>query len=53
MPTSTPPFKADVVGSLLRPQTIHDARARLRPLLEHLQADALAVEKGAHGGRAA
>lgn len=23
-----PPFKADVVGSLLRPQTIHDARAR-------------------------
>ncbi|HEX9465373.1 MAG TPA: 5-methyltetrahydropteroyltriglutamate--homocysteine S-methyltransferase [Alphaproteobacteria bacterium] len=28
MPASKPPFKADVVGSLLRPQTIHEARAR-------------------------
>ena len=26
--TSKPPFKADVVGSLLRPQAIHDARAK-------------------------
>ena len=25
--SATPPFKADVVGSLLRPQAIHDARA--------------------------
>ena len=23
-----PPFKADVVGSLLRPQALHEARAR-------------------------
>jgi 5-methyltetrahydropteroyltriglutamate--homocysteine methyltransferase len=28
MKNSKPPFKADVVGSLLRPQPIHDARAR-------------------------
>ena len=30
MPTAKrPPFKADVVGSLLRPQAIHDARAKM------------------------
>jgi 5-methyltetrahydropteroyltriglutamate--homocysteine methyltransferase len=28
MPDSAPPFKAEVVGSLLRPQPLHDARAR-------------------------
>jgi 5-methyltetrahydropteroyltriglutamate--homocysteine methyltransferase len=28
MRTAIPPFKADVVGSLLRPEEIHDARAR-------------------------
>ncbi|MEX2128432.1 MAG: 5-methyltetrahydropteroyltriglutamate--homocysteine S-methyltransferase, partial [Xanthobacteraceae bacterium] len=28
MINAKPPFKADVVGSLLRPQPIHDARAR-------------------------
>jgi 5-methyltetrahydropteroyltriglutamate--homocysteine methyltransferase len=28
MPSVRPPFKADVVGSLLRPQSVHDARAR-------------------------
>jgi 5-methyltetrahydropteroyltriglutamate--homocysteine methyltransferase len=28
MDRSKPPFKADVVGSLLRPQAIHDARTR-------------------------
>jgi 5-methyltetrahydropteroyltriglutamate--homocysteine methyltransferase len=28
MTGAKPPFKADVVGSLLRPQAIHDARAR-------------------------
>ena len=28
MATTKPPFKADVVGSLLRPQSIHDARAK-------------------------
>jgi 5-methyltetrahydropteroyltriglutamate--homocysteine methyltransferase len=28
MPGAKPPFKADVVGSLLRPQAIHDARAQ-------------------------
>jgi 5-methyltetrahydropteroyltriglutamate--homocysteine methyltransferase len=28
MPDSAPPFKAEVVGSLLRPQALHDARAR-------------------------
>ena len=27
MPSKIPPFKADVVGSLLRPPAIHDARA--------------------------
>lgn len=26
--SAKPPFKADVVGSLLRPQSVHDARAR-------------------------
>jgi len=28
MATAKPPFKADVVGSLLRPQAIHDARTK-------------------------
>ena len=28
MPSLTPPFKADIVGSLLRPQALHEARAR-------------------------
>ena len=28
MPNGKPPFKADVVGSLLRPQSVHDARAK-------------------------
>ena len=28
MPSLTPPFKADVVGSLLRPKALHEARAR-------------------------
>jgi 5-methyltetrahydropteroyltriglutamate--homocysteine methyltransferase len=28
MATANPPFKADVVGSLLRPQAIHDARTK-------------------------
>jgi methionine synthase II (cobalamin-independent) len=27
-PFKTPPFKADVVGSLLRPRAIFDARAK-------------------------
>jgi len=28
MTGAKPPFKADIVGSLLRPPAIHDARAR-------------------------
>jgi methionine synthase II (cobalamin-independent) len=53
----TPPFKADVVGSLLRPPAIHDARARqargelsaeaLRDLETRAVDDAVALQKEA------
>ena len=50
-----PPFKADVVGSLLRPQSIHDARARhargeitseeLRAVETHAVEDAVGLQR--------
>ncbi len=52
-----PPFKADVVGSLLRPQSVHDARARrekgeisaaeLWEIENQAVADAVALQKEA------
>ncbi len=41
-----PPFKADVVGSLLRPQALHDARARLAR--NEITADELRRIEAAH-----
>ena len=57
MPAPTPPFKAEIVGSLLRPQAFHDARAKrakgniseteLRRIESQHIAEAVALQKEA------
>jgi 5-methyltetrahydropteroyltriglutamate--homocysteine methyltransferase len=53
MASTKPPFKADVVGSLLRPQAIHEARAKNAPAPSRWEIetgairDAVALQKAA------
>ncbi|MGH2874833.1 MAG: 5-methyltetrahydropteroyltriglutamate--homocysteine S-methyltransferase, partial [Solirubrobacteraceae bacterium] len=54
-PRDTPPFRADHVGSLLRPAAVHDARrratageltaAQLRAVEDEVIADAVAMQE--------
>lgn len=46
MASTKPPFKADVVGSLLRPAAIHEARARQVPAQELWDIETAAVRDG-------
>ena len=43
MASAKPPFKADVVGSLLRPQAIHEARAKNVPADKRWEIETAAV----------
>lgn len=48
MASTKPPFKADVVGSLLRPAAIHEARAKKLPAKELWEIETAAVRDAVH-----